>query len=94
MLKSEVTLVSMSSFKRSHRTPISSSESNDDDDENEPQRSEDEKEESEVQSKQTSNPSLNQTTPAPPPRTGGLYMPPAKLRLLQVRLFHITLLDL
>ena len=64
-------------------TPIPSSESNDDDDdENEPERSEDKDEEGEVQSKQISNPSLNQTTPAPPPRTGGFYMPPAKLRLL------------
>jgi hypothetical protein len=69
------------SSKRSRPTPTSSSKSENDDDEHE--------EEGEVRSKTTSNPPPAKTTPAAPPRTGGLYMPPAKLRLLQVRLLKI-----
>ncbi|CAF2736740.1 unnamed protein product [Rotaria sp. Silwood2] len=78
------------SSKRYRRTPTPSSESNDDDDdyddEHEDKRKNDDEEEGEVRSKTTSNAPPKQTTPAAPPRTGGLYMPPAKLRLLQASL--------
>lgn len=72
--------------KRNRRTPTPSSESesgseSDNDNEREPRKPRDDVEEGEVRSKQTTNPP---TTSAVPLRTGGLYMPPAKLRLLQV----------
>jgi hypothetical protein len=86
MLKSEVVRVSgpSTSSKRSRQTPTPSSQSEDDDDEYEQQNDKDDEEEGEVRSKQTSKPPTTQTTPAGPSRIGGLYMPPAKLRLLQV----------
>ena len=91
MLKSEVTRVSGSSIssrhrspsdssandryaKRSRRTPTSSSES-------EPDNNQDENRKDETNAKPASK---SASTTAIPPRTGGLYMPPAKLRLLQV----------
>ncbi|CAF1104907.1 unnamed protein product [Rotaria sordida] len=81
------------SSKRYRRTPTPSSESesdyddDDDDDKYEQKRNkDDDEEEGEVPSKPTSNPPSTQTTPAVPLRTGGLYMPPAKLRLLQASL--------
>ncbi|CAF0829504.1 unnamed protein product [Rotaria sp. Silwood1] len=92
MLKSEVTRVSgpSTSSKRYRRSPTPSSESNDDDDdydsENEQKQNKDDEEEGEVRPKSTSNLPPTQKTPAAPPRTGGLYMPPAKLRLLQASL--------
>ncbi|CAF0826937.1 unnamed protein product [Adineta ricciae] len=93
MLKSEVTRVSGSSIssrhrspsdspandryaKRSRRTPTSSSES-------EPDSNQDENRKDETNPKPASKPT---STTAIPPRTGGLYMPPAKLRLLQASL--------
>ncbi|CAF1200519.1 unnamed protein product [Adineta steineri] len=99
MLKSEVTRVSGpstssrrrsssdsprydNSSKRYRRTPTPSSESQSDD-EHEDRREKGDAEEGEVRSKQI--PKSN-ATPAAPPRTGGLYMPPAKLRLLQASL--------
>ena len=96
MLKSEITRVSGPSSasrrrsgsgspqqengsKRTRRSesPSSGSESNDYDDE----------EEGELPSKATSSVIPKSTAPAVVPRTGGLYMPPAKLRLLQVDRF-------
>ena len=87
MLKSEVTCVSGPLFtaKRLRQTSNPSSESNSgsDDDEQRQGSDEEDREEGEVPSKAIAAP--RRTPSAAPPRTGGLYMPPAKLRLLQVR---------
>ncbi|CAF2111461.1 unnamed protein product [Rotaria magnacalcarata] len=74
------------SSKRSRRTPTPSSQSDDDDQYDRRSHTDDEEEEGEVRSKQTLNDPPVQAKPVAPitaPRTGGLYLPPAKLRLLQ-----------
>lgn len=100
MLRSEVNVVSSSTrrrsssgspgyenAKRSRRDSVSDYSDNDDD-----QRQDDdeeEEEEGEVEPKQNAKP----PTTTAPSRTGGLYMPPAKLRLLQVRFYPLMELN-
>ncbi|CAF3465809.1 unnamed protein product [Rotaria socialis] len=67
---------------KSKFTCVSNPSSKSDDDENEQQRNNDDAEKSEVRLNTTSNSSPTQTTSPVPSHTGGLYIPPATLRLL------------
>lgn len=76
------------SSKRSRRTPTpsssSSSSGSQSESEDEQRKDKNDIEEGEVRSKQTNDPpTVPKAAPTAPVRTGGLYMPPAKLRLLQ-----------
>ena len=79
--------------KRSRRTPTpsssssSSSSGSQSESEDEQRKDKNDIEEGEVRSKQTTtDPPAAKAAPSAPVRTGGLYIPPAKLRLLQASL--------
>lgn len=72
--------------KRSRHSASPTSGSGSDDDGSDRRSEKDDEEEGELPSKGNSSVTPKPTAPAVTPRTGGLYMPPAKLRLLQASL--------
>jgi hypothetical protein len=76
------------SIKRTRRTSSRSLESEEDDDYERDRADDDDEEDGEVSPKTTIAARPKAPPSSAPLRTGGLYMPPAKLRLLQVDTDH------